>query len=283
MDSSGMGTLLSCPRRFELERVEGLGSEQERASLSFGTAWHGIMENWRKGDSPEDAVSKVLSTYKDPENDYRTAQKLQTAFARYRQRFGDGDYSSIVAVECPFSVLVSDSLAEPLEGKLDLVAYHDSNEGNGKELWVIDYKTASRLESNWTNVYAVSNQFKAYYFAGKKLWPSVTGVLVDVFHATKGVQKSKDEDEHNGNRFYRLPLRFSENAVEEWQANFSMASFLKGMYEETGYYPQNAPTACMAFGSVCPFLDACAAQDPEVREKIKSNFPKSTFDIWAGA
>lgn len=272
-----MDLIFECPRKFQLLKEEGLSSEGDSISTSFGTAWHAIKKLRSLGQDIESAwVEGAKGLVSDPA-EYRTAEKLLKAEEHYTQRYG-GPIIPIhdKAVELETTLWV-DGVPIPIKTITDCIAKMDVNEGTGIEKWIVDYKTTSRLEGNWVQQYRVSNQFKAYFAAGKIEHPDAVGVIVDLFHVTKGLksergQKGKSGYEIDGVHFYRLPIRYTDFALEEWKKNAAMAYKLATFYRMSKFYPQNAPTACKAYGQSCQFLDICDTQDAEKRELVKLTF-----------
>jgi hypothetical protein len=60
LTASALTTLLSCMRKYYYRYELGLKSTAERAALSFGTAWHRVMEARWQGKTAEEALSLAL-------------------------------------------------------------------------------------------------------------------------------------------------------------------------------------------------------------------------------
>jgi hypothetical protein len=275
MDYSSQSKLLSCPRQYELSELQRLAPAEERRSRHFGDAWHRIMYQYGKGTL--ESVDAVLSRmgWEDPlDGDYRTAAKLNRGFQRYIERYIDSRFKYI-QLEQSFKMHVG--AEEPWEGRKDAVVLWDSGEGKGQELWVVDYKTTSRMQANWVEFYRNSNQFKGYFLSAREEWPELAGVVVDVYHATKGAKSGKSFEELEGNRFYRLPIRYEGFTLNEAKVDFITGLYTAKMYREMGHYPKNT-SACTQFGTMCPFLELCDAKSEEARERLKTTYGVNTFD-----
>lgn len=268
LSSSGMDTLLSCGRKYQHTYIDKLTGEQpDDTALNFGSAWHKIRANRVLG-AP---IEEVLDTYPDmPEKEYRTKDRLRVADRLYTERwpvpYRVRDWQGKPAVEVEYRIHIG---PDDQTGIIDLWADADTNEGEGWLPWVIDYKSTSYLTGSWVEYYRTSNQFRAYFTAAGVMKMEAVGVLVDVFHVTPGVKKGKDEAERNGCHFYRLPIKYTQLAVEEWYKNFLTSITLAEMYAETGYYPQRAPAACNEYNRPCAFLDICNTFDEETRRKLR--------------
>jgi hypothetical protein len=91
---------------------------------------------------------------------------------------------------------------------------------------------------------------------------------------TSGNKKGKTKNERDGTMFFRLPIRYTSAILNEWRLNMASGQALKKIYRSSGYWPQNAPDACKAYGTDCPFLDICDTQDEDIRQVIIDGFPK---------
>lgn len=274
--SSTLDLLLTCPQKYNLFQNEGLGAEHEAISTQFGTAWHKAHHLIRLGASIQEAYEEATKDFDNPLNSAKTKEKILLGLQHYKQRYGgflkpvsDGASEQEFLLKIP-------GISIPIKGTKDIIAWWDANEGRGTEKWIVDHKTTSMLKSQWVQQYGVSNQFKCYYCAGKQEDPEIAGVLVDLFHVTKGVttdrgKKGKSQAEVDGVHLYRLALRYSDYSINEWKKTVRAALAALEVYEQVGY-PLNAPTACGAYGTVCPFIDICACQHEDMRATIKGAF-----------
>ena len=268
MDYSGMTTLLLCPRLYKYQYVDKLAPAEEAPALNFGTAWHKIMEYHNKGhENPLEALNDL--GYIDPAGDYRTREKLIKAYEMWRTQYA----------ETPWEVLLAEQGVQGVdfEGRVDGVVRTRAFGEMELSLWLVDYKTTSRLETDWITTYHVSDQFKLYLRALRQQYPELRGVLVDVYHATKGNKSASSEGERIGNRFYRQYLLYEEVELQEANQDLRMALAVKDLYEQHGYWPKNTK-ACHHFNRACPFLDVCDAADPEIKARLLSGFKPNTFD-----
>jgi hypothetical protein len=268
---SELTTLMTCPTKHHYLYDEGLAPEGEGSlSARFGHLWHKVMELHAKGvPDPVDAAAK-LEQWQEPEKDHRTYGRMQLAYQLWKEQWAHQPYRYIKTEE------------KVGKGVIDAVVDCDSNQGYGVEEWLVDYKTTSQMMTAWVQLYRVSHQFKWYYAFGRTLAPKAVGVIVDIYHSTKGLttekgQQGKSEGEINGCRFHRLFLRYDDATIKESVNDFKAALLLRQYYREQKYWPKNT-SACYNFGSTCPFIDICDTTDPELRERLKSVFPRKGAD-----
>lgn len=263
-----------CPRKYSYLEKDRITTEGEAVSTRFGTAWHEIKRLRSLGATIDEALAQV--TLEVGPDEYRNKEKLMKAELHYLKRYG-GPIVPLSPKHLELETLQwIEGVPVPLLSHMDCVAMLDVNEGTGVEKWVVDYKTTSRLESDWVSSYRVSNQFKAYYAAAKIEHPDIAGVICDLLHVTKGLttergQKGKSQEQIDGVHLYRLPIRYSDYVIDEWRQTMKSGWEAIQKYEADNFYPLHAPIACKAYGSTCPFLDICDTQDPARRELIKLN------------
>lgn len=278
LSPSTIDLIFECPRKLQLSKLEGLATEGASVSTTFGTGWHAVKRLRSLGMGIEEAVAEATKEYPNTD-DYRSAEKLLKAEHHYTRMYG-GPLIPLTPQDVELETLLwVEGIPIPIKTISDCIAMVDVNEGTGVEKWLVDYKTTSRLEQQWVAQYRVSSQFKAYYAGAKLEHPDLAGVLVDLFHVTKGVstdrgKAGKSAAAQDGCHFYRLPIRYTDFAIEEWKKNAATAYKLVQFYEAENFYPMNAPKACSAYGGTCPFIDVCDTQDPERRELVKLSFKK---------
>jgi hypothetical protein len=274
---SALDTLGLCPQKFDKEYIKRLIVPGKETSKSFGLALHFVMAAVARGMplkfARNEAVRAFLSEL--PAKEWRTAEKLDLALSHYVRRHG-GFLTplTVESVEQPVTLEIP-GIPIPFKFVLDLLSVVDVNDGHGPSLWAVDYKTTSRLDLDWAMQYRNSNQFKGYDVGARQLYPELAGVLVELFHITKGLksekgQKGKTQAEIDGVHLYRLPIRYSDFTREEWKRTVQVELRALELFAGEGHFPLRAPTACRAFNSSCAFLDYCASENAAVREQLLS-------------
>lgn len=269
MDYTTASLVLSCPRKAFYARRLRLGNPTPSSAIRFGEAWHALHEardQYDNGTLVAETLAKLH--WQDPFDDYRTAAKLRLGYDRWLLQ----DHVSamqVVKKEFAVNTPIGDG-PEPYEGRVDALVQYDN------ATWVLDYKTTGRLDADWITLYRASNQFKWYYLAIAETTEGIAGVLVDLYHATKGTKSGKEPADREGNRFHLLPITYTAAQLAEARTEFTQASLLWKFMQENELYPKNTAN-CLQYGVSCPFLDLCDA-DPAVRERLQSAFPTDTFD-----
>src|SRR5207245_7813463 len=111
---------------------------------------------------------KDTEAYKDPLKGANTRDRLIKGIQHYISRYGKTlEPINPGATEQEFTVRLP-GISIPIQGHIDTIARWDSNEGKGKEKWIVDHKTTAWLAGYWVQKYSTSNQFKCYYRVGKR-------------------------------------------------------------------------------------------------------------------
>lgn len=274
MDYSSMSDLLTCARKYQLSKLEGLKAPSDGGppALNYGSLWHMIQETAFRnpGSTPQEIVQIAAGNirWQDPVKDYRTLEKAQRGYELWLQRYAGVPWT-VTEVELKYNVLLVPDL-EPHSGRPDGIVLADALDDGNLERWIVDYKTTGKVSMNWETQYRISNQFKMYYASRALTDPEpIAGVCVDIYCATSGNKQKKDIYELEGHRFFRFFIRMDGESgdLDEMYQDYASAVTLKNVYQQAGYFPKNT-SACWN----CPFTDICETRDPELREALKEAY-----------
>lgn len=218
IDNTAMSAYMACPREYKFSMVEHRRQKGKSAALTFGSAWHKVLEMHYRGLEPTDALEQGLASWEghDSPEDYRTPERIVMDFRKYLKQYPE-DRDRPMTVGYPHDPIVeiaahaeSDEVIHPYAGKLDR-PYID-----GEYLYIEDHKTTSRLDKNYFLQFDNSNQMRGYTWLGKQLFPSykVVGVRINLIHVTK----TKIE-------FHRQIITFTKDQIKEWAENYNRWAF----------------------------------------------------------
>lgn len=264
IDNTALTDYMTCPRKYLYGMVlnrRGSG-EHTTAALNYGTAWHKALEthyryaqdqdNFSLRELVELAVMKVWKDCGDPE-DFRTLDRLMIEYDKYVKHYGLPHEEEAKTVGWPKQPLLEISTeltwpgaAHPYTGKIDRIIEHHG------QLFVEDYKTASRLESNYFLQWALSNQMTGYaYMAGLVAGKQISGVRINLH-----VIRTKDSV------FERQTLLFNKERLAHWAENYNTwirrmeQDYIRWENGETEAFPHNF-SACSGKYSMCPYTAVC--------------------------
>ena len=283
-DSTMLGLLKECPRKFQYVILEGWQSSGFAAHLEFGIAYHKALETYdlyrAENDDHIDAVLKTVDFclrygYRDDAGHFypydaqftrepsKTRDTLLRSVVWYLEHF-KFDYaktkllrSGKPAVELSFKleldILNPDGQPYLLCGHLDRVVEVD------KSLWITDRKTTkNQLNARYWQQFTPNNQMSLYYAAGKiVLNEPIRGIIIDAVQI--GATFSA---------FARHQITRTPGIQDEWLRDTYTWVETALKYASEGYWPQN-DKSCGNYGG-CPFQPICS-KDPKVRAVFLKN------------
>lgn len=292
-DSTSLGWLKECPRKYYYQMIKGYRPKGESVHLKFGLIYHSALELYDKlkADlgSPRDheqalfeVVRYCLTETWNPESvnpttgeiiaahpwdsghNVKTRETLLRSVIWYLEHFKDDPAKTVIlangkpAVELSFKM----PLEEPyiLSGHLDRVVEFNGNR------YVSDRKTCSTtISPYYYNQFEPNNQMSLYSIASKIVFDApVSGVMIDAAQVAVGFTRF-------GRGFtYRTP-----DQLEEWLDDTRAWFRLAEGYAEKDYWPMN-DKSCNNYGG-CAFRHICA-KDKSVRQTfLNSDF---TINHW---
>lgn len=289
-DSTSLGLLKTCPRKYYLKMIEGWSSRKEAVPLVFGIHYHDALEEYDRmrmnGKDHEEALLDIVhmmmkkTGIRTPEGKFipwesgdsnRNRETLVRSVVWYLDQF-EQDPLEVVklkngkpAVEVSFKMELP--IIHPKGDPYILCGHLDKVVDFGNETWILDHKTTKMGLSNYYfQQYDPNNQMSLYTFAANVvLEKKAKGVIVNA--AQVGVN------------FTRFARRFSlrtAGQLDEWYKDLEVYLRQAEQYAQNNYWPMN-DTACDKFGG-CEFLGICSS-DPAMRERfLESDFSKKIWD-----
>jgi len=273
-DSTSLGWLKECPRKYYYHMIEGWRGRGESVHLTFGIHYHTAIEHYEQfraeGTDHEGALVAVVSEMLvdtwidgkpwDSGHHLKTRETLVRSVIWYLEQFGDDDPAKTVilsngkaAVELSFRLQVDDELI--LCGHLDrVVSFADQN-------YVLDHKTStSTISSYYFDQYSPDNQMTLYTLAAGIIYQNpVRGVIIDAVQIAVGFS-----------RFERGMVYRTEAQLEEWLADTKVWTAQAQIFAERKQWPQN-DKSCHKYGG-CSFRSICS-----VDARVRQNFLESHF------
>jgi len=280
-DSTSLGLMKECPRKYFYTLVQGWRGRSESVHLRFGILYHAALELYDRlraeGVDHESAViGAVERTLRDtwdnherspdgasilntgapwaPEHSSKTRFTLIRSIVWYLDEFRDDAAKTVIlangkpAVELSFKFNIGEGIL--LCGHLDrLVNFQDG-------VFVMDRKTTgSTITQHYFAQYSPHNQMSLYTLAGQIVYSApVRGVIIDAAQIAVGFT-----------RFQRgVTYRTTAN-LDEWLGDFQMWRDFAWRCADREHWPMN-DKACSNFGG-CLFQSVCS-RDPSVRDKI---------------
>ena len=287
-DSTSLGALKECPRKYQLSIIEGWVPRRESVHLTFGLHYHAALERYdharAEGASHDEATIKALRyalevTWNrelsrpwlsdDPNKNRWT---LVRTIAWYLDQFESDPLKTVVlkngkpAVELSFR-LELDYKSKLTDEKFILCGHLDRVVEFNEQIYVADRKTSKNtIGTDFFDKYSPDNQFSVYTLAMQIIYSLPTaGLIVDA--AQVAVTFS---------RFQRGFVPRHQAQLDEWYRDLGFWLTAAQLHAQAGYWPLN-DKSCNNWGG-CPYRGICS-KAPSVREEwLKADFHKRTWD-----
>lgn len=292
-DSTSLGWLKDCPRKYQLHMIEGWIGKGESVHLEFGIIYHNALEQFDRlrhaGMSHDEAVIQVVrlvltQTWKDgrpwraskdlnPED--KTSLKCREHLVRtvvwYLDKFRNDPAQTMISstnrpmVELHFQFELNFGIR--LSHQYNLCGYLDRVVLFQDMPFVMDRKTTTTtLGSYYFEQYEPDNQMSLYTVASQVAFKTpVKGVIVDAAQIAVGFS-----------RFVRSFVMKTPDQIDEWMKDLKIWLRQAELYASQGYWPQN-DKSCHKYGG-CTFRDICS-KSPSVRNKfLESSFERRAWN-----
>lgn len=242
---------LSCPRSFQYLYVLGREGRDTAPELSYGNAWHALMEARWKGLPTPRVYDPAAKLGKHEE------QVLLTSLAQYNELYP----------------MTQDVIECEVEHDIELIPGHNLRcrfdalvRDNGR-VYLVEHKTTSSdigPGSYYWERLALDQQVSWYYLAAQSLGYDVAGVIYDVLRKP-ALRKGKNEAQFSftsrcceaitsepSKYFARETVTRTKGDLEKAKENFAAIVDMINL----GAYPQN-PSSCFQFGRRCEYHEVC--------------------------
>lgn len=301
-DSTSIGWLKECPRKYQYSMIEGYRSRGESVHLKFGLLYHAGLEFYDKlraeGADHENAmrevVSKALYDTWDygpdgiggspwaPDHPAKTRETLIRSIIWYLDHFKNDPAQTAIlangkpAVELSFRMELDwgPLACDQIVGYQDrskqpyiLCGHLDRVVNYADQIYVMDRKTTSTTPGGYFfDGFSPDNQMSLYTLAAKVVYQTpVHGVIIDAGQIAVGFT-----------RFVRGFTFRTPDQSDEWLNDLKVWLRTAEGYAENNFWPQN-DKACNNYGG-CTFRKVCS-KSPQVREIfLNSDFEKREWN-----
>ena len=282
-DSTSLGTLKECPRKYYLQVVRGYTTKQAALALDFGIALHEALEKFyrRKATSEipfeenvhitikelmQHPLRKNIDSFEDKKrNSFTLVNTVLEYLDFYKNEpcetmiFSDGTVG--VELHFQFETGLKNAYGEAISiaGHIDRLVKQDLG------IFITDHKTTtSPLTQYYFDQYNPDNQMTLYTIAGDICFATpIKGVLVDAINITKG-------------EFSRQLTLRSKEICEEWLGESEYWFKLAEFFATRGVFPAN-DKSCNKY-SGCPFKSYCTAPRGLREQILQEDFVKRVWD-----
>lgn len=282
VDSSKLGTLMDCPRRFFYEHVLGWRVDKfgEDFHLVFGEAWHRAIEVLSHIGFDDEALMRAFTVFQEYYAQHfdvdaemhknKTLANVLRGLALYSGLYKHSGFKTLYT-EVSGVVPVSDTRS--IHFRLDNISEKDG------QVYVLDHKTGSTFSRSWYDQWSTSNQMSCYthaaycHFDPSTVWGvRIRGIL---FQQQKLAEKDLVE----------VPVHKTMEMMQAWLVNvnrwfdvidqeFDKLASATANDDVMAAFPLNTQSCTKYFG--CPFITFCTAWANPLR---RCGVPPSDFKV----
>lgn len=264
--SSRLKAYQTCPMKEALRYRRKLVPAGRKMSLSIGTAVHKGIEMWDE-DAGLEALGFPFPSTQEEADEQDIARVTVLALLRgYFQTFAPFEqHTPELSFELPMRTgRLNSSRKYAIAGKIDDIATV------GGQNWIVEYKTASKLDASYFDRLYVDSQITMYMAAAERLGLEPAGVLYRILRKPQ-IRRGKTESiEQFLNRLEadigaRPEFYFMERKL--YRSKHDLTDFEKMIYEEAKLADNMAgkgctykhSTACSVYGG-CEYLPLCMGE-----------------------
>lgn len=256
----------TCPMKEALRYRQKLASISSRPALAFGTAVHKGIETWSI-DEGMNALQMPFPGSQSEADEQEIAKVTVEALLRgYMNRFLPfEDHRPEMLFKLPIRTPMGrSSTTKVIAGKIDDLAYL-----NGQH-WIVEYKTASKLDSTYFDRLYVDTQITTYMLAAERMGYRPAGVIYRVLRKPALRKSQKESLEQFLTRLEadisaRPEFYFEERTL--YRSTADLDAFERQLYYETrladDLYKKGQcyrhSTACSMYGR-CEYLPLCMGE-----------------------
>ena len=259
---SRLKTFQICPMKESLRYRENLAPIKTRNALAFGTAIHKGLET-RSIKEALAVLDDVFPKNQEEQDELDIAWcSVYALLTNYFERFpAFEEHEPEKLFVLPMKTRKGSSTTMVISGKIDDLVKIDGR------YWIVEYKTASRLDSSYFDRLYVDSQITMYMYAMTRLGYDVAGVIYRILrkpalrrmkHETiEAFLDRITEDIAKRPEFYfeERQLYRSSDDLQQFERDIYMQAKLSNSLHKSGCSFQYS-TACSMYGG-CEYLPLC--------------------------
>lgn len=281
-DAHSLTTFQTCPRKYQLQILEGWTPKERGVHIRFGGGFHKALEIFEKtsGTFIEKMYAAIRAALTDTanadgttwvsENPYKNIETLLTTVVWYLDDFGENDSLETVFVDgkpaLELSFRYDFEISKPI-GSVFLCGHFDRVVTFQNNYWIVDRKTTKyQIGSNYFESFNPHTQFTHYTYASQVVLPEpAKGVIVDAAQILV-----------SGTRFARGFSMRTDTDIREYEHELKITLSIAKQFADRDFYPKN-PSSCSNYGG-CEFRQICSASDFMRENLLKTHFAKNWWD-----
>lgn len=279
-DSTSLGLLKTCPRKYYYKMVERWNTKEQSLHLDFGIFYHSALEEFDKAkaqgathdEATRTSIRKAMEISKDFTGDnIKNRFTLVRSIVWYLEHFREDPAETIILANGKPAVELSFRMDLPFntpDGEPYLLCGHlDKAVRWQGAVYILDRKTTKgQVGSYYFDKFSPENQMSLYSLAGKVvLERDASGIIIDAVQLAVGFA-----------RFARGIVHRTKGQLDEWLADTETWIRLAEHFAKTKSWPMN-DKSCDMYGG-CEFREVCS-KDASIRETfLQADFIKREWN-----
>lgn len=257
-DFTTIDTFQRCRRYYYWRMVRHLEKTTISPALEFGRAMHEALDiHYTLGTN--EALEKFRATYKDIEGDeIRTVENGVKVLEWYAKVYPSEPFKIVGKPEAGFVFQLGDIM---WGGRLDLPVEWDG------QLWVMEHKTTTRLDSNFFKQFALDKQITGYTVGVEECFGrKCSGCIVNAIEVWKELKRPTVKSKRPEDHFVRDPIMRSSMLKERFKVNVNkIVRDILWCEKENEFYEAEKKDVCFSYNYDCPYRTLCEfGEDPRV-------------------
>ena len=262
---SRLKTFQVCPMKEVLRYHEKLAPISGRSALAFGTAIHKGLETGSIDEALEALITDYPQTQEEADEQDIASVTVRALLEGYFKRYEPfQEHKPEFQFELPMKTGRSQSTVMAIAGKLDDLVKIDDR------WWIVEYKTASRLDASYFDRLYVDSQITMYMYAMQRLGYNPAGVIYRVIRkpSIRRTQKEslegflqrlqKDIEERPDFYFTERQLYRDKTDLNEFEHLLHAEAMLERQMYRKGMRFKHT-TSCSMYGA-CEYLPLCTGE-----------------------
>ncbi|MBE7461916.1 MAG: PD-(D/E)XK nuclease family protein [Planctomycetes bacterium] len=197
---SGLNTFRCCPRKYELRYLQGLTTREKPETLTFGSAIHEALQQWYTLPNDAKRLGTVLD-YLDAQFPGRKGdlqvkgqwQRARALFCGYAHRYAQEEFE-VVAIEREFEAEIRNPDTGRASQTFTVAGKVDGIVRVGKELYLLEHKTAATLDGSYLDKLWTDTQIALYSYYLRQIGFPIVGVIYNVLLKTRLQQRAGETE-----------------------------------------------------------------------------------------
>ena len=250
-----------CRKYYYWRHIRNFAPKIPGSALVFGGAFHTALDTYYLNGLVK-AIEAFRAIYKDREDDkLRTVENGVKALEWYAKVYVNEQFKVLGKPEAGFVFPVGDIM---WGGRMDLPVEWDG------QLWIMEHKTTTRLDSNYFKQFALDKQLTGYTIGAEEFFGrECKGCIINAIEVWKELirptSKSKTPEQH----FVRDPVMRTKMLKDRFKLNVQrIVRNILWCEEHNEFYEAEKKDVCFSYNYDCPYRTLCEfGEDSRIVER----------------